>query len=105
MRIYAKYIIYIWLFVLLCSTVAFADWPQWCLDEYRESFYALSPKNNPLAGETLSALLADYKNVKTKRVYRGGAWDTYDNLIRCANRFKGEPTDGGGFRCVSSPVR
>lgn len=74
---------------------------EWCLDEYRESFYASSPRNNPLAGKALSVLLADYKNVKTRRVYRGGAWDTYDNLIRCANRFKSEPTGGGGFRCVS----
>ena len=78
---------------------------EWCLDEYQENFYASSPKNNPLAGGTLSALLTDYKNVKTKRVYRSGGWDTYDNLIRCANRFKGEPTGGGGFRCVSSSVR
>jgi len=77
---------------------------EWCLDEYQWDFYASSPKNNPLAGGTLSALLTNYKNVKTNRVYRGGGWDTYDNLIRCANRFKGKPTRGGGFRCVSSCV-
>jgi formylglycine-generating enzyme required for sulfatase activity len=75
---------------------------EWCLDEYQEDYYASSPKNNPLAGGSLTELLMDYKNVKTTRVLRGGAWDLYDNLIRCANRFKSEPnSSAGGFRCVS----
>ncbi len=78
---------------------------EWCLDEYQADFYASSPKRNPLAGDPLETLLIDYRDVKTARLLRGGLWDVYDNLIRCANRFNRNPTSRGGFRCVASPVR
>jgi formylglycine-generating enzyme required for sulfatase activity len=81
---------------------------EWCLDEYREDFYASSPRDNPLAGDPMSALQADYHTIKTKRVLRGGAWDAYDNLIRVSNRNQDYPDSfpyNVGFRCVSVRLR
>ena len=76
---------------------------EWCLDEYQQNFYAVSPRENPLAGEAL----ANYKAITSERVTRGGCWENYDNLIRVSNRNREHPTRiyHQGFRCVAQSSR
>lgn len=76
---------------------------EWCLDEYQQNFYAISPRENPLAGE----VLANYKGITSERVIRGGSWENYDNLIRVSNRNREHPTQSYylGFRCVVQSSR
>ena len=77
---------------------------EWCLDAYKKSFYARSPRRNPFAGEmTLREVIANYQNVKSPRVLRGGSW--CDGLLglEVAARTKGLPTAtvaAVGFRCA-----
>ncbi|MBM3239638.1 tetratricopeptide repeat protein [Candidatus Poribacteria bacterium] len=76
---------------------------EWCLDEYQSDFYKTSPQNNPLAGGNLSDLLTNYKNIKTRRVLRGGSW-VGKRGMRVAFRGKYNPgvrRGYRGFRCMS----
>ncbi|MBM3238448.1 NACHT domain-containing protein [Candidatus Poribacteria bacterium] len=54
---------------------------EWCLDEYKEDFYKTSPQNNPLAGLSLFELLANYQNIETRRVLRGGRWSSETEYV------------------------
>jgi len=77
---------------------------EWCLDEYQADFYKTNPQRNPLAGDNLSELLANYKDIKTARVLRGGSWlyNPYD--LRAAVRYSVAPEYWYvdiGFRCSS----
>jgi len=70
---------------------------EWCADRYDESYYAMSPKQNPTGPSSGSY-----------RVSRGGAWNNYyTKNLRVSNRgfnaFSADPTytgSGVGFRCV-----
>jgi formylglycine-generating enzyme required for sulfatase activity len=77
---------------------------EWCLDEYQEDFYNISPKNNPLAGGNLCDLLNHYTDQKTDRVLSGGCWDWNPVHLRVARRGWGNPANSycfRGFRCAS----
>ena len=77
---------------------------EWCLDEYRATFYARAPRRNPLASEmTLREVSVNYKNAENRRVLRGGGWNNAALNLRVANRGVTTPTftDGYvGFRCA-----
>ena len=79
---------------------------EWCLDEYDADFYAISPRDNPIAGaRTVEEVTSNFLAVKTSRVFRGGAWLTLPEGVRVANRFKMPPAYSNfyyGFRCVRS---
>ena len=92
---------------------------EWCLDAYDENFYFSSPPRNPLSDvntlENANLIIDDYKNVKSKRVLRGGAWSTSVSAVRVAFRFPiapgttglgfaGRPRGHLGFRCVKDVV-
>lgn len=85
---------------------------EWCLDEYSTKFYANSPRTNPISGSGKNALVRSiinsFKNIKTPRVLRGGAWDKPAERVRPAYRYKHAPTDttlATGFRCVRELTR
>ena len=77
---------------------------QWCLDSYDAAFYTNSPQRNPIAGDAdLQALTADFSNVGTPRVLRGGTWTEDPRIPRVADRDKADPAQTFslvGFRCV-----
>lgn len=81
---------------------------EWCLDEYDMNFYKrIIPRRNPVSGEnSIKWILDNYKNVKSRRVVRGGSWVNGSLSARCAHRSSYRPTSGistnkqTGFRCV-----
>jgi len=78
---------------------------EWCLDAYDADFYKVSSGRNPLAGESLTFLLSNFKDIETDRVLRGG--DLFDSAkdVRVSARSRRAPTDTNntGFRCVKEP--
>ncbi len=76
-----------------------------CMDEYDSSFYAKSPKNNPVAGGIISFVNNNFTNViKYRHVLRGG-WQVFGSAYgRVAGRYNcGPPTNSYGdvgFRCA-----
>lgn len=85
---------------------------EWCLDEYSTKFYANSPRMNPVSGSgknvLVRSMINNFKNIKTSRVLRGGAWDKPLKRGRVAYRYKHAPTDTTlptGFRCVREFTR
>ncbi len=48
---------------------------EWCADWYGSDYYDESPEENPLGPQT-----------GTQRVLRGGSWNDYPQVVRCANR-------------------
>ncbi len=66
---------------------------EWCLDYYDETYYSISPANNP-QGPTSG----------TERVFRGGGYDSQVYQCRASQRFLGDPIRTKylslGFRCV-----
>ena len=80
---------------------------EWCLDEYKPDFYAISPSDNPLAGGTMDNILSDWMNFKTVRVLRGGSWVSAAKFVRVSDRTRFTPkitNKARGFRCVK-PVK
>jgi len=80
---------------------------EWCLDEYDADFYAVAPRENPIAGGTVEAIVSDFMNVKTVRVLRGGSWVSPAKFVRVSDRTRFSPTNTNkarGFRCVKSAV-
>ena len=76
---------------------------EWCMDEYNHSFYARSPRENPLSGPDW--IISDFTSVQTNRVLRGGSWGVDSGLLRIAYRFNLNPAStyfDCGFRCVMS---
>jgi len=77
---------------------------EWCLDEYNESFYAVSAARNPLSGApSIQWLLGNYTGVQSSRVLRGGSWYLSAVALRSASRDGYPPTSTPpifGFRCV-----
>lgn len=77
---------------------------EYCLDEWQEAFYTVSPIQKPLAGADQS-MGDDYGQVTTRRVIRGGSWGGAPVNLRVAYRDSHPPTGAGnhvGFRCVQS---
>ena len=73
---------------------------EWCFDAYDETFYASSPRRNPVAGGQVGN---DFTSVKSNCVLRGGSWGSHARLLRVAGRFRSSPTLAGadcGFRCA-----
>ncbi|MBW1799418.1 MAG: SUMF1/EgtB/PvdO family nonheme iron enzyme [Deltaproteobacteria bacterium] len=65
---------------------------EWCLDWFDEKYYAMSPSEDPRGPEN-----------GTRKVIRGGAWDTISFNTRNAFRFFADPETKNaniGFRCV-----
>lgn len=77
---------------------------EWCFDAYDETFYAISPHRNPVAGGQVGN---NFTSVKSNRVLRGGAWCFPATVLRVAHRhgFENflEPSSTSGlfgFRCA-----
>ena len=77
---------------------------EWCLDVYDATFYANSPRQNPVAGvSSIAELINNFVNLKDNRVVRGGSWLNGARSLQVANRSWRAPTDTNpneGFRCV-----
>ena len=76
---------------------------EWCMDEYDKDFYSTSPRNNPVAGGWISLDSDNFRNVRSNRAWRGGAWDGGSESITVSNRFNAAPYKRflkTGFRCV-----
>ena len=78
---------------------------EWCLDVYDEDFYKMSPRRNPIAGNTsIAQVTNNFTNDKAPRVMRGGAWDSRGrSVLRSADRLPSKPmltNKNSGFRCV-----
>jgi formylglycine-generating enzyme required for sulfatase activity len=59
---------------------------EWCNDWYSESYYDVSPNNNPTGPE-----------MGQKKVVRGGSWDSELNYLRPSNRICTIPTETHEF--------
>jgi formylglycine-generating enzyme required for sulfatase activity len=67
---------------------------EWCYDWYDESFYKVSPSQNPTGPE-----------IGTSRVIRGGGWGYDSSFLRTTNRNRWKPEEFNndiGFRVVLS---
>ena len=79
---------------------------EWCLDEWKFDFYAVSPDRNPLSGEhTLPSIQKqkNFESVQSARVLRSGSWNSKAHGVRVASREFYEPmltSSVFGFRCV-----
>jgi formylglycine-generating enzyme required for sulfatase activity len=65
---------------------------EWVNDWYSNTYYKSSPSSNPLGPDS-----GQY------RVLRGGAWSSYDSVVRSAVRLENYPTRWNGsygFRCA-----
>ena len=76
-----------------------------CLDQYDRNFYRRSPQENPIAGASdIEALMENFTTVQTKRVSRGGSWNT-PGPAHVSGRGSDMPTNTNswlGFRCARS---
>ena len=82
---------------------------EWCLDEYDENFYSVSPRENPLSDmNTMDYINKNFTNVNDDRVLRGGSWFTPSDNAQVAKRDNNgsviTPTLVG-FRCVKDVKR
>lgn len=78
---------------------------EWCLDEWDETFYTSSPRENPIVGGSISRIVDYYRDSKALRLLRGGSWYNKVQNIRTAKRSAALPTYANsniGFRCVKS---
>ncbi|RKU25349.1 hypothetical protein C6497_15925 [Candidatus Poribacteria bacterium] len=79
-----------------------------CLDEYDKDYYKVSPKENPLCGDmVMGVLLVDFLGVSTRRVSRGGSWNS-PGPAQTADRGRGLPSNTNGwvgFRCVRDGIQ
>ena len=76
---------------------------EWCLDEYDKGFYAGSPYENPMAGNSIPWTINNYTNITSSRVLRGGSWNFTAWFVWVANRVRDTPLNangGCGFRCA-----
>ena len=73
---------------------------EWCFDAYYDTFYASSPRRNPVAGGQVGN---NFTSVNSKRVLRGGSWVNSARGLRVAARGINTPPYAGnliGFRCA-----
>lgn len=79
---------------------------EWCADNYRPDFYAVSPRHNP---QGPADSFDPNEPGLEKRVQRGGSFLCNENYClgyRVSARMKGERSSGSyhvGFRCAKSP--
>ena len=77
---------------------------EWCLDEWRFDFYAVSPDRNPFSGApTIRWIQENFAIVQSARVLRSGSWNSKAHGVRVASREFYEPRIASsvfGFRCV-----
>jgi len=77
---------------------------EWCLDAYQKTFYANSPRRNPVAGaESINQIVDNFTHIRERRVVRGGSWSFNAKSVRVANRLGEKPSllsSDVGFRCV-----
>ena len=79
---------------------------EWCLDEYNEDFYSVSPRENPLSGaDTVDWVINNFTNFNPQNrvVLRGGGGHNDPINIWVADRDSWLPllsSDSLGFRCV-----
>ena len=77
---------------------------EWCLDEYNDDFYSISPPENPLSGaKSVDWTISNFTIVKTGRVLRGGSWVNIPVSLHVANPLRNDSTLSNsdvGFRCV-----
>ena len=79
---------------------------EWCADEYDDKFYAVSQEDNPISGKLITFTNDDFANVVTRRVLRGGSWNSAADKIRVTSRNFLDPQSTSqitGFRCVRTP--
>ncbi len=86
---------------------------EWVFDSYHEGYYIISPKENPKGallqisqkpgqGEPDSLFLAERS--ASRKVVRGGAWETTAFMLRPSSRkvfYPGYRIEGVGFRCAA----
>ncbi len=86
---------------------------EWVFDSYHEGYYIISPKENPKGallqvsqkprqGEPDSLFLAERS--ASRKVVRGGAWETTTFMLRPSSRkvfYPGYRIEGVGFRCAA----
>ena len=73
---------------------------EWCFDVYDATFYASSPRRNPVAGGQVGK---DFTRIKSNRVLRGGSLRDSAQDLRVAYRYWDAPTCTAGsigFRCA-----
>ena len=77
---------------------------EWCLDEYDAGFYSVSGHQNPFSSpNTVDQVIANFAEVQTPRVLRGGSGSSTAQSLRVANRLRDVPSgtySDSGFRCV-----
>ncbi len=76
---------------------------EWCLDAYESDYYEHSPPQNPIAGDSITEVLSNYKTCKNSRVFRGGSWYNAADSLRVTLRMRDIPSfsvTSVGFRCV-----
>ena len=77
---------------------------EWCLDAYDASFYSVSGHQNPFSSpHPMEYIIANFAEVQTDRVLRGGSGSSTAESVRVANRLKDVPSgtySDSGFRCV-----
>ncbi len=86
---------------------------EWVFDSYHEGYYIISPRENPQGaliqvsqkpreGEPDSLFLAERS--ASRKVVRGGAWETTPFMLRPSSRkvfYPGYRIEGVGFRCAA----
>lgn len=77
---------------------------EWCLDEWKFDFYAVSPYLNPLSGApTIRSIQENFTSVQSARVLRSGSWNSRALSVRVTSRHRFTPaltSSVFGFRCV-----
>ena len=78
---------------------------EWCLDRWNRHFYARSPQNNPISGESIIGTVNNFMEIKSSRILRGGSCVSTPQNVRVAHRSRNTPRYtcySIGFRCVMS---
>ena len=80
---------------------------EWCMDGYDASFYAASPRENPVSEVFVECANDDFRLIRSPRVLRGGSWYDGFNALRTTSRcfYHGSPESANsmfGFRCVKA---
>jgi formylglycine-generating enzyme required for sulfatase activity len=79
---------------------------EYCVDEWHEDYYAISPRADPVAGSEWMEH-SDYTEVTSRRVIRGGSWGGDPVNLRVTYRDSHPPLGAGphvGFRCARSAI-